>query len=517
MTNITYIPPRNNKAKSIKIEDIDNNFQSNEVEGALKELVENLKNNGVVTDEQVNTAVDNYLTNNPIDIGDLWGDISDGEIFEVTLPRQQTGIAATFTQGSTTIYTTTLLDNLKSILAVKKIYDDNTTETITNYTLSGTLVVGTSIVTVTSGAYTTTFTVTVSETPTATLSGISSVFTQGSTIIYPSTSLDALKTMLVVTALYNDSSSVIINGYTLSGVLAVGTSTITVTYEGKETTFNVIVTKENGYVTNGLAGYYDLTQYADGYAGDIADLSGNNMPMKLSPHKSDGTYIDTYNPINVDRVGFVGGKFMCNRFKNNGDGINVFRLGLKIANNTAFTNYPFTVEIYAHLRINYTVSGDLIYDTSTRYTSTFLGTMINTQQMPLAGSGHGLQFQILDNSVNVNGSAAAPNVSASSISNLQVDGNVDGVQDTNLYHHFVVCFGASTQSVYMDGLKILEGNGTSIAISSSLRDLILFGNTNGSNLCGDVKLVRIYKNKFLTQEEVVQNYNDVISTIGGAS
>lgn len=41
MTNITYIPPRNNKAKNIKIEDVDNNFQSNNVEGALKELAEN--------------------------------------------------------------------------------------------------------------------------------------------------------------------------------------------------------------------------------------------------------------------------------------------------------------------------------------------------------------------------------------------------------------------------------------------------------------------------------------------
>lgn len=41
MTNITYIPPRNNKAKNIKIEDADNNFQSNDVEGALKELAEN--------------------------------------------------------------------------------------------------------------------------------------------------------------------------------------------------------------------------------------------------------------------------------------------------------------------------------------------------------------------------------------------------------------------------------------------------------------------------------------------
>lgn len=38
---ITYIPPKNNKAKNIKLDDVDNNFQSDDVEGALKELIEN--------------------------------------------------------------------------------------------------------------------------------------------------------------------------------------------------------------------------------------------------------------------------------------------------------------------------------------------------------------------------------------------------------------------------------------------------------------------------------------------
>ena len=44
MANITYVPPRNNKAKNIKIDDIDNNFQSNDVEGALNEVCQKVKN-----------------------------------------------------------------------------------------------------------------------------------------------------------------------------------------------------------------------------------------------------------------------------------------------------------------------------------------------------------------------------------------------------------------------------------------------------------------------------------------
>ena len=41
---IAYIPPRNNKAKNIKIDDVDNNFQSNNVEGALNEVYQKVKN-----------------------------------------------------------------------------------------------------------------------------------------------------------------------------------------------------------------------------------------------------------------------------------------------------------------------------------------------------------------------------------------------------------------------------------------------------------------------------------------
>ena len=77
-----------------------------------------------------------------------------------------------------------------------------------------------------------------------TLSSITAVYSQGATVVYPSTSLDSLKSNLVVTANYNDSTSETVTSYTLSGSLSVGTSTITVNYSGKTTTFNVNVTEE---------------------------------------------------------------------------------------------------------------------------------------------------------------------------------------------------------------------------------------------------------------------------------
>ena len=75
------------------------------------------------------------------------------------------------------------------------------------------------------------------------VSSISAVYTQSGTV-YDTDSLDSLKPDLVVTATYSDTSTATVasTDYTLSGTLTAGTSTVTVTYEGKTATFNVTVT-----------------------------------------------------------------------------------------------------------------------------------------------------------------------------------------------------------------------------------------------------------------------------------
>lgn len=92
-----------------------------------------------------------------------WAD-SDGRIYYNNLlnalyPLQS--ISATYTQIGT-VTPNTPLDDLKSGLVVTATFEDGTIRTVTNYTLSGTLTVGTSTITVTYFAETTTFNVTVS-------------------------------------------------------------------------------------------------------------------------------------------------------------------------------------------------------------------------------------------------------------------------------------------------------------------------------------------------------------------
>ena len=96
---------------------------------------------------------------------------------------------------------------------------------------------GTATITASSGDVSATCVVTVSGF--AELVSISAVYSGGT--VYDTASLDDLKSDLVVTGTYDNQTTATITTYTLSGTLTEGTSTITVAYGGKTTTFNVTV------------------------------------------------------------------------------------------------------------------------------------------------------------------------------------------------------------------------------------------------------------------------------------
>lgn len=184
-------------------------------------------------------------------------------------PNNLVSISAIFSPGSATIYNTDTLDDLKQYLTVTALYDDLTTEEVSNYVLTGSMATGTKTITVTYAGKTTSFTVTVAEWVT----DISAVYTQSQTI-YDTANLNDLKSDLVVTATYADSSTGIIASadYTLSGTLTVGTSTITVTYYGKTDTFTVTVSKGLDYTEDALTNVtWTSGNYTVGGGEEVAD------------------------------------------------------------------------------------------------------------------------------------------------------------------------------------------------------------------------------------------------------
>ena len=130
-----------------------------------------------------------------------------------------------------------------SLIFTPSNYSTTQTITVTGKTDSSSYVDKTSIITLSSSNVSSkTISVTVVNTDVQKeLSSIDAVYTQGDTVVYPNSSLDGLKQGLVVTATYSDSTSNTVTGYTLSGELIEGTSTITVNYQGETTTFDVTV------------------------------------------------------------------------------------------------------------------------------------------------------------------------------------------------------------------------------------------------------------------------------------
>ncbi len=129
--------------------------------------LDDLKPNLVVTahmSDSTTQTITTYVLSGTIATGSQTITVTYGgktTTFTITVVEWLTGITATYTQSGT-VYDTDSLDDLKADLVVTATYADSTSETITDYTLSGTLEEGTSTITVAYGGKTATFNVTVS-------------------------------------------------------------------------------------------------------------------------------------------------------------------------------------------------------------------------------------------------------------------------------------------------------------------------------------------------------------------
>lgn len=129
---------------------------------------------------------------------------------------------------------------------------------------------------------------------------ISAVFAPGQNKIYDTDSLDDLKQYLTVTGTYTDGSTREINDYVLSGTLAHGTSTVTVTKDDKTTTFNVTVeylTVEWNY-TDGIPTANGFLEYSN--AG-TTQMTANGYSI-AAQNATDKSYRFCYPWANTDSL-----------------------------------------------------------------------------------------------------------------------------------------------------------------------------------------------------------------------
>ena len=245
----------------------------------LRAEIEQLKT-PTVSDAQIETALDLYFERNPIKIPD---GLENGcpltteqittldNMFKVcaftkadvsaeyrsfctafgieggTVPDEPDSPAVTLTSISATynggkVSAGTPVNALSGIVVTAR-YSDGSTARVSGYTLSGTIKEGSNTITVTYQGKTATFTVYGEVVAEKTLESISATYSGGSVPV--GTAVSALSG-IVVTAHYSDGSTAPVSGYTLSGTIAEGSNTITVTYQGKTATFTVTGVAESG-------------------------------------------------------------------------------------------------------------------------------------------------------------------------------------------------------------------------------------------------------------------------------
>lgn len=134
--------------------------------------------------------------------------------------------------------------------------------------------------------------------PPADLVSISCVYTQSGTV-YDTDTLDSLKSDLVVTAHMSDSTTQTVTTYTLSGTLTEGTSTITVSYGGKTTTFDVTVTH---YEIPPLYNWDFTESLVDKVQGAEAVTTGTFTEGTGISYDADGKYTDLGAIYDYDRT-----------------------------------------------------------------------------------------------------------------------------------------------------------------------------------------------------------------------
>lgn len=179
---------------------------------------------------------------------------------------------------------------------------------------------------------------------------ISAVYTQSGTV-YDTDSLDSLKPDLVVTAHYSDGTTATVTTYTLSGALTSGTSIITVTYEGKTTTFNVTVTEylPSGYTpieyvwTNGNSQstpiYVQTGVTATGATSFEYKVSRDTLPNTASGTNSGGHICSSGNGFYAPFVRYFSNHLQL--FFARADGT-----GVQVNNPSVTADTPFEIKAY---------------------------------------------------------------------------------------------------------------------------------------------------------------------------
>jgi len=323
----------------------------------------------------------------------------------------------------------------------------------------------------------------------ATLSSISATSSESSVSMY--VSLDDIRKLLTVTKTFSDDTTELTDDYSLSGTVAEGSFTVTVTFNGdstKTTTVTLTGVNDYSYLPDALVSMVDFQDYADGYDGDIVDsVSGKTVAVNGS------TLTDIYS--NTSFGGIHNHIFVMSKWTQSTATVAPYLSIPEI-----MPALPLTIEVYGRIRAPYANGAQTINSfPSSNYG--FIAFNVNSSSSNQYG------ISTCDTGeIKVAGPVSVPNVTTSGAS-LQY---YDSSHSVTAFSHIVVCIASKVLKIFYNGAKLYDGTPNTTA-SSGGAALRLF--PNPKLIASDICMSRIYS-KVLTDAEVTRNYTNCTHVYG---
>lgn len=296
--------------------------------------------------------------------------------------------------------------------------------------------------------------------PEVTLSSISATYNGGDVAV--GTAVADL-TGIVVTATYSDGSTETVTGYTLSGEIAEGSNTVTVSYGGKTATFTVTGIAESGG---------DSADIHDGYISDGLEFRLDAIRNTESGHSSAQNYM----------VDVSGNGYAIENYQN-----------LAVMEDTYLRPTDAGYQRSSHRIIDYatilakmaTFTIEVVWQPENKAE----GIMVDLGNYNFV-QGDG-RIRLFDGTDKLYGTA---------------------VNDVSTIKHYTITYDGTNMNLYHEGvLDVSQPATTNITTAT---DLEFFGNRNYANYTkGYFNAARIYT-RSLTAEEVKANYDNDIARLG---
>lgn len=257
------------------------------------------------------------------------------------------------------------------------------------------------------------------------------------------------------------------------------------------------------FTEDNLVGWFDFSQYDDGYAGDIKDKYGQ-MTCTLNDIGKGNKY-----------VGFIDKSLKIGRLLNGAGGTvaNIYPKFYSTDQEKVFRDYPCSIEFYASLFAGFawsSATNGAISSEFAAFSNSNKNIILSTRGATSGGKDLSIQ-QINDNDTILRTLSGAGQGETTYTLPYKLEVETSS-NNPNKYYHFVLCLDQKFQKLYVNGKIIGSLEAQNNYLSSVANTVYAYL----AHPVRSIKTVRFYKS-VLTDEEVALNYQKTVAKYGGGN